>query len=114
VHGLEPVITAALLAFLCGNFLIEGIEKKTLKRIARLAGIKPDKRLGSALSSVMQMSPEFRRDTARLFLTMYGYPRKVERVLDQDPLEPIERDSALLESIRSLSGVLARDPPVKL
>lgn len=113
-QGLQALITAALLAFLCGNFLSERIDRKTLKRISSLSGAKPDAKLGSALTGVMQMSPEFRRDTARLFLTMYGYSRNVERVLDRDPLEPIERDSALLESIHELSGVLARDPPGKL
>lgn len=113
-QGLEPIVHSALLAFLCGNFLIDRIDKKALARIAELAGARPKPELGSALSGLMQMSPEFRRDTARLFLTMYGYPRNVERVLRQDPLEALERDSALLESTRKLVAVLARDPPETL
>lgn len=113
-QGLPALVHAALLAFLCGNFLIDRIDKTTLARIAELSGTKAEPKLGSALTGAMQMSPEFRRDTARLFLTMYGHSRNVERILDRDPLEPIERDGALCESVRLLAGVLARDPPETL
>jgi hypothetical protein len=107
--GMPALIHAVLLAFLCGNFLIERIDKKLLWRIAELAGARPSEKLRSALNGLMQMSPEFRRDTARLFLTMYGYPRDVERVLKRDPLELVGA-STTSQSVRELVRVLAGSP----
>jgi len=105
--GLEAVAGAVLLAFLCGNFLIDRIDARSLARIGQLAGAPPSNKLQSALNGLMQMSPEFRRDTARLFLTMYGYPRDVKRVLARDPLALLERDTNLVETARDLVRVLA-------
>jgi hypothetical protein len=57
----------------------------------------------------MLMNPEFRRDTTRLFLTMFGRPRRVEKVLEGDPLELLAPDDTALHASRRLIGLLARD-----
>ncbi|HEX6273682.1 MAG TPA: hypothetical protein VFZ53_11595, partial [Polyangiaceae bacterium] len=62
-----------------------------------------------ALSELMVMNPEFRRDTTRLFLTMFGRSRRVEKVLAADPLELLGRDAKALEGSRRLARLLARD-----
>ncbi len=49
----------------------------------------------------MVMSPEFRYDTARLFLGMFGRSRNIRRELTRDPL-------VLLDAQPELNGALSR------
>jgi hypothetical protein len=42
----------------------------------------------------MVMDPEFRYDTSRLFLTMFGRSRNIRRELSADPLELLAADPA--------------------
>jgi hypothetical protein len=114
--GLPLVAWLILVAFLAHNFFVERISARTLARaleLAPLAGtprVSPANRrkLCRALSALMAMNPEFRSDTTRLFLTLHGYPRNIDRVLARDPLELIAADPALHARLpnllRTLSG----------
>ncbi len=110
--GFEPVCRAALLAFLYNNFLVNRLDRKRFERLcgaARLGGLgRPTaEKLRSALNGLMVMSPEFRYDTARLFLAMFGRSRDIRRELDHDPIELIAADARLPRAIDRLVGVLA-------
>jgi hypothetical protein len=101
-YGFEFVARAVLLAFLCNNFLIDRLDRKQLAALVALADagiarkLSPAalRRLGSALSGLMVMSPEFRYDTSRLFLTMFGRSRDIRRELSADPLALLAADPA--------------------
>lgn len=67
------------------------------------------RRLRRALSELMLMNPEFRRDTTRLFLTMFGRSRRIEKELDADPLELLEKDEKALGASLRLVSLLASD-----
>ena len=74
---------AVLLAFLYNNFLVDRLDRKKLAALADAADQRVARRLtpaalaqlGSTLNGLMVMSPEFRYDTSRLFLTMFGRSR---------------------------------------
>lgn len=109
--GLERLVRATVLAFLCNNFLIERLDRRTFARLCELAelGAVPAPaaaKLRRALSSVMVMSPEFRLDTARLFLGMFGRPRAIRRVLARDPLALLAADERALAAVGELGRVL--------
>ncbi|HEY6079497.1 MAG TPA: hypothetical protein VIW29_11870 [Polyangiaceae bacterium] len=115
-YGFEPVGRAVLLAFLCNNFLVDRLSRRHLVRLAALAGsdgsleqLEPAAlgRLGSALNGLMVMSPEFRYDTARLFLTMFGRSRNIRRELAADPLELLAAEPAVWTAASRLIGLLA-------
>jgi hypothetical protein len=59
------------------------------------------------LSRLMVMDPEFREDTARLFLTLHGYGRNIRRVLAADPLELIAADERILPKLAALVRILS-------
>ncbi len=106
--GLDLVTHSLLLAFLCGNFLIDQLDGRRTARIIELSGheLEPraQKKLRGALNGAMQMSAEFREHTARLFLTMYGYPRNVKRVLARDPFADQDLKALTLPLVRLLAG----------
>src|SRR6478752_3839682 len=93
-YGFDFVGRAVLLAFLYNNFLVDRLTKPQLGLLAELADpqlarrLRPTalRELGSALNGLMQMSPEFRYDTSRLFLSMFGRSRNIRRELAADPL----------------------------
>src|SRR5262249_19029138 len=70
-YGHDFVGRAILLAFLYNNFLVDRLDRRQLTRLVAVADAKiarrlspPElRRLGSALSGLMVMSPEFRYDT---------------------------------------------------
>jgi phytoene dehydrogenase-like protein len=66
------------------------------------------RRLGSTLNGLMVMSPEFRYDTARLFLTMFGRSRNIRRELSADPLALLAVDPVARAAVQELVGVLGR------
>ena len=113
--GLPLLVWLVLVGFLENNFFVERFSPRTLDRALALSplGAAPrispaDRaRLCRALSALMVMNPEFRYDTARLFLTMHGYPRDIERVLASDPLELIEADWKLAPRLRGLVKTLS-------
>jgi hypothetical protein len=117
--GLEPVAFCVLLAFLANLFFEERVALASVERMFELhAAGEPRKappklavrqKLRRALSALMRMNPEFRRDTTRLFLTTFGRARSVEKVLGDDPLELLGRDEASLLAAKRLVRVLARD-----
>jgi len=107
--GLPLLVWLVLVAFLQNNFFVERLPMKTLERALELYPVgklppvsRADRlRLCRALSALMVMNPEFREDTARLFLTMHGHRRNIRSVLSGDPLDAIAADPAL-------SGPLSR------
>jgi hypothetical protein len=110
--GFEPVCRAVLLAVLYNNFLVDSLDATRFRRLlvaAGLADLRPveSKKLRSALNGVMVMSPEFRYDTARLFLTMFGRSRNIRRELSADPLELLGRDPKAQAAIDVLVAVLS-------
>jgi len=119
--GLEPVVFTVLLAFLSNLFFEERLAAPRVDRMLELwstpgrTQVLPTpavrRRLRRALSELMVMNPEFRRDTTRLFLTMFGRSRRVEKVLSADPLELLGRDAKALEASRRLARLLAREAP---
>jgi hypothetical protein len=58
----------------------------------------------------MVMSPEFRHDTARLFLTMFGRSRNIRRELAGDALELFESDPSARRASERLITLLAAEP----
>jgi hypothetical protein len=117
--GFAAVADLVLLAFLCNNFLIDRLDARLLSRCLELSpnsGATLDPRtfqkLRRTLASLMVMSPEFRLDTARLFLSMFGRPRAIRRVLARDPIDLFARDSAALHALTALTFVLEGTPEV--
>jgi hypothetical protein len=113
-HGFEPVARAVLLGFLYNNFLVDRLKTRQVERIVAFAGVgsslgrKPEalRLLGGALNGLMVMSPEFRYDTARLFLTMFGRSRNIRRELAADPLDLLGREPAVWTAATRLIGLL--------
>jgi hypothetical protein len=54
------------------------------------------------------MSPAFRHDTARLFLTMFGRSRNIRRELSVDPLTLLEQDARALAGVARLVAILGQ------
>jgi len=112
--GLPLLVWLVLVAFLENNFFVERLPLKTLERALSLypLGSPPAiaraqrVRLCQALSALMVMDPEFREDTARLFLTMHGYRRNIRSVLSVDPLDLLASDAQLPEPLSRLIRVL--------
>lgn len=115
-HGFGFVGRAVLLAFLFNNFLVDRLDRRQLAALADAAGariargLSPEalRRLGATLQGLMVMSPEFRYDTSRLFLTMFGRSRNIRRELSADPLGLLAADSAAQSALSRLVGVLGR------
>jgi hypothetical protein len=114
-YGAPLLVWLTLVGFLSNNFFVERFSARMLERALELSPLgaaprispKDRSRLCRALSALMIMNPEFRRDTARLFLTMHGYPRDIERVLASDPLDLIAADPTLSPCLRSLIKTLS-------
>lgn len=115
-YGFEPVCRAVLLAFLYNNFLVDRLGRRQLESLAfavgpalsRHASAAEVRALGAALNGLMVMSPEFRYDTARLFLTMFGRSRNIRRELAADPLELLAADEAAQAALARLVQLLGR------
>ena len=113
--GLPLMVWLVLAAFLENNFFVESFPRATLERALELSPLgrarplsSPEKtRLCRALSQLMVMDPEFREDTARLFLTMHGYGRNIRRVLRADPLELIAADDDIAPKLAALVRILS-------
>jgi hypothetical protein len=110
--GFRPVCRAVLLAFLHNNFLVERLDRTRFARLAGAAGLpkltpKLARQLQAALNGLMVMSHEFRYDTARLFLTMFGRSRNIERELRADPLDLLAEDPKVGVAVERLVGVLS-------
>ncbi|MET0792250.1 MAG: hypothetical protein ABW061_12075 [Polyangiaceae bacterium] len=113
--GLPLVVWLVLVAFLENNFFVERFTVQLLDRalgaapFAQHAKLSASERLrlARALSALMVMNPEFREDTARLFLTLHGYGRNIRRVLQGDPLELIARAPELSKPLRGLVEILS-------
>src|SRR5262249_11558310 len=108
-------VWVTLLGFLQNNFFIERFSRSALSRalelypLGRAPRITPSDRarLCRAVSEFMVMNPEFRHDTARLYLSMHGYPRSVRRVLSADPLDLIAADRDLSPRLARLIQILS-------
>ena len=113
-YGFGFVGRAVLLAFLYNNFLVERLNKAQLGTLLAVADPDVARRLtpaelrqvGSTLNGLMVMSPEFRYDTSRLFLTMFGRSRNIRRELAADPLELLSADSRARIALSRLVHVL--------
>jgi len=113
--GMPLLVWLVLVGFLENNFFVERFSRSTLERALALAPFASQPaipaadraQLCRALSALMVMNPEFRYDTARLFLTMHGYRRDIERVLAQDPLELIAADADLAPRLFRLTKILS-------
>jgi hypothetical protein len=125
--GLELAAFTVLCAFLSNLFFRERLAAGSVEHVLELWATGPDgakkgtrgrpvavpkaarRKLRRALSELMVMNPEFRRDTTRLFLTMFGRPRRIEKVLEGDPLELLARDEQALSASRRLVHLLSSD-----
>jgi hypothetical protein len=113
--GLELVVWLVLVAFLENNFFVERFSVRLLERafelspFGRVPKLSPTERarLARALSALMVMNPEFRADTARLFLTLHGYGRNIRRILCGEPLELIAKDARLPAQLGGLVRILS-------
>ena len=113
--GLPLLVWLVLIAFLENNFFVERLPMKTLERALELYPLgelppisRADRlRLCRALGALMVMNPEFREDTARLFLTMHGYGRNIRRVLSGEPLDLIAEDAELPAQLARLVRLLS-------
>jgi hypothetical protein len=114
-YGMPLLVWLIFAGFLLNNFFVERFTQRALDRALELSPLGPAPRIASpdraklcrAVSALMVMNPEFRYDTTRLFLTMHGYPRAVERVLAAAPLDLIAADPALSAPLRRLVKVLS-------
>lgn len=115
-YGSDFVGRAVLLAFLYNNFLVDRLNAKQVAGLARMADAAVGRRLSTAalrhlaatLNGLMVMSPEFRYDTARLFLTMFGRSRNIRRELSVDPLGLLEQDGRAQDGMARLSAILGQ------
>jgi hypothetical protein len=113
-YGFDFVGRAVLLAFLYNNFLVDRLDKRKLAaladaaepRIARRLNPAALRQLGSTLNGLMVMDPEFRYDTSRLFLTMFGRSRNIRRELSADPLELLATDAKAQAALSRLIQIL--------
>lgn len=113
-HGSGFVSRALMFAFLYNNFLVDRLTFAQVLRLAAVADPNLARRLsrtalralGSTLNGLMVMSREFRYDTARLFLTMFGRSRNMRRELSADPLELLENDERARSALPRLAAVL--------
>jgi hypothetical protein len=76
--------------------------------VARRLTPAAERALRDTLNGLMVMSPEFRYDTARLFLTMFGRSRNIRRELEADPLDLLEEQSEAARCVPALIRLLAR------
>ena len=115
-HGFDFVGRAVLLAFLYNNFLVDRLDRRQLAaladaadpRVARRLSPSALRQLGSSLSGLMVMSPEFRYDTSRLFLSMFGRSRNIRRELSADPLSLLGADSQAQAAVAKLVALLGQ------
>jgi hypothetical protein len=113
--GAPLLVWLVLVGFLQNNFLVERFSRRTLERALELSPLGAPPRISPAdraklcraLTALMVMNPEFRYDTARLFLTLHGYPRDIERVLAADPLDLIAANASLAPRLRRLTQILS-------
>ena len=113
-YGFDFVGRAVLLAFLYNNFLVDRLDRRKVAALADAADPRIARRLtpaallqlGSALNGLMVMSPEFRYDTSRLFLSMFGRSRNTRRELSQDPLTLLAADPGARAAVSRLVAVL--------
>ena len=114
--GLEVMVWLVLVAFLANNFFVERFTVQMFERAIDLYPLTekrpmtaPDRtRACRALTALMVMNPEFREDTARLYLTLHGYGRNIRRVLGADPLDLIAADSNIRVQLAALVRILSR------
>lgn len=114
-YGFDFVARAVLLAFLYNNFLVDRLQRRQLEalvdaadaKIARALSPAALRQLGTTLHGLMVMSPEFRYDTSRLFLTMFGRSRNIRRELSADPLALLAADSDAESALSRMIDVLA-------
>jgi hypothetical protein len=112
--GFGPVCRAVLLSFLYNNFLVDRLDHRRFERLTRTAGLSKltpalARKLQGALNGLMVMSHEFRYDTARLFLTMFGRSRDIRRELAADPLDLLAADRKVSLAVDRLVRVLSGD-----
>lgn len=113
-YGFAFTGRAVLLAFLYNNFLVDHLSPRQLAMLADAADAELARRLsaaelrelGSALRGLMVMSPEFRYDTSRLFLTMFGRSRNIRRELSADPLGLLAGDDGAAAAVTRLVRLL--------
>jgi hypothetical protein len=107
--GEDAVVCGVLLAFLANNFLVDRLDPRRFDALAGHADVprRGREKLRSALNGLMVMSPEFRYDTARLFLSMFGRSRNIRRELAKDPFELLERDPAAARAVHRLVRTLS-------
>jgi hypothetical protein len=116
-YGFDFTARAVLLAFLYNNFLVDRLSEDQAARLFQTAEPNVARRLNevtrrslrSTLNGLMVMSPEFRYDTSRLFLTMFGRSRNIRRELSADPLELLAADAEARAAVPRLIRVLADD-----
>jgi hypothetical protein len=114
-YGFDFVARAVLLAFLFNNFLVDRLSAEQASRlfhaadphVARRLGETAKRQLRATLSGLMVMSPEFRYDTSRLFLTMFGRSRNIRRELAKDPLTLLAAEPGATAALPALIGVLS-------
>jgi len=109
--GLPLVARCVLLAFLLNNFLVDRIDARRFDVLTGLVAPRlrsaQSARLREALNGLMVMDPEFRYDTARLFLTMFGRKRDIRRELAGDPLKLFGEDTGARAAVDRLIQILA-------
>jgi hypothetical protein len=113
-HGFGFVARAVLLAFLYNNFLVDRLDRRQLAALADAADPRVARRLspvalrqlGATLNGLMVMSPEFRYDTSRLFLSMFGRSRNIRRELSADPLSLLAADTQAQAAVNRLVALL--------
>lgn len=113
-YGFDFVGRAVLLAFLYNNFLVDRLNRRQLAALVDAADAGVARRLsdaqlrglGTTLNGLMVMSPEFRYNTSRLFLTMFGRSRNIRRELSVDPAASLSGDPAAARALQRLIGAL--------
>ncbi len=93
----------------CAPALARPQERAATGRRTRVPATPNPARVRRALSELMQMDSDFRTDTTRLFLNMFGRNRNVKRILSADPLALVAGDANARRSIAALIRILVDD-----
>jgi len=114
--GERPVVWVLLAGFVASNTLRESLkEREVCALIEHVPAAVPlsERAIASlrrAVSEAIKMSREFRVDTARLFLSKFGYSRRIERHLTLDSVAELARDAHYRQTLVRLVDILVGEP----
>jgi len=114
--GERPVVWVLLAGFVASNTLRESLKEREVCALLEHTPLalpltaRTLTSLRRAVSQAIKMSREFRVDTARLFLSKFGYSRRIERHLGLDSVAELDRDPHYRRTLLRLVDILVEEP----